>query len=137
LQTCIALLLFTANQVPALWVQMTMQELVDRSDLILVGKLVKIKNDPESGFDIGIIQVSRVIKGKDSTKEVRLQIPSRNRDVQVSTDLIYGIGQKGLWFLRLKRPGGNFSGNLYLADHPQRFQQETNVEKVLKYLTKQ
>ncbi len=114
-------LLFRFAGANAMWVELTQQELVLGSNLIVIGRLVGETrvSDCADGADfiVGVIRIDRVLKG-DATQGVALLALRPARTAHISTQLEHGIGQQGLWFLRERRAGKT---GLYLADHPQRF----------------
>jgi len=117
-----ATLLFAACLIPggalAMWARMSDQELIERSDLIVVGRLADEKSIKlgDRSARVGVIAVSEVLKGS-APAELLLALPARDRPVS-STDLDFRVGQSGLWYLRKVASAGSA---IYFADHPQRF----------------
>ena len=110
--------------------RMTLEELVDRSDLIVVGQLATVEPIPSSSNDLGTIRVEEVLlaKGKpaEPVREAGLVLPSTRGPI--SSDLVfYKAGQRGIWFLRTA-PGT--APARYLADDPQRLVAEADLAKV-------
>lgn len=118
------------------WAGMTMNELVDGSDAIVVGEVVEVRPAPASlvegtGRDIGVVHVTEVISGGNIDAEVMVLFPSERSKIRTSVDITYKVGNKGIWFLRKKI--GADKGNdaaLYLADHPQRLMALEHLETV-------
>jgi len=110
--------------------RMTLEELVDRSDLIVVGQLAAIAPLPSSSSDLGTIRVEEVLlaKGKpaEPVREAGLVLPS-TRGLRSSDQVFYKVGQRGIWFLR--NAPGTAPGE-YLADDPQRLVAEADLTKV-------
>jgi len=101
----------------AMWAKYSDDELIRQSDLIVTGTLSgerRIEIEARQ-IRVGVIKVDRVFKGH-SAAEVLLALPPADRPIS-STDLVYRIGQSGLWYLRAQ--AGH--AGVYLADHPQRF----------------
>ncbi|MEK6758816.1 MAG: hypothetical protein AABY51_03515 [Deltaproteobacteria bacterium] len=125
-----------ADAVDASWAGMTMDELVDGSDAIIVGEVVDVMPDPASltegtGRDIGVVRVTEVISGGNIDAEVMVLFPSEKAKVRASVDITYKVGNKGVWFLR-KKTGSDKgkAATLYLADHPQRLMGLEHIETV-------
>ncbi len=134
----ILLVFVSVLEVSAMWAKMSVEELVKRSNLIVVGELVSIKTLTSRQTDSGKIKIKEVIVGDKNLKEIFIAIPSPERALKSSTDITYKKGQNGIWFLRLKETGSQISiDTLYLADHPQRFQAKKNVTQILQYLHSQ
>lgn len=104
-----------------MWAQMSDDELVASSDLIVVGEWLgqtQVALDAgQRAQGIGVIAVSETLKGSAATGFALVQQPA-SATLRSSTDIVFERGQKGLWLLRAK-PGG--AQAIYLADHPQRF----------------
>ena len=101
---------------------MTLQDLVAASQLIVVGEIVAVSEQPTGAQDVAIIRVEELLLAKPAARglsEARLLIPSRNRGLASSDVVFYKVGQRGIWFLR-RDPASK--DDLYLADHPHRLQ---------------
>ncbi len=134
-QLVVLFIFITPREVSSSWAKMSIEELLRSSDLIIIGKLISLRPYPSSLFEIGTIEVKEVIVGSKALKEALLIIPARDSKIRLSTDIMYTVGQEGLWFLRLKAGSKQELNDIfYLADHPQRFQPAENVELVRKYL---
>lgn len=120
----------TPKEAEALWIKMSLEELVRQSDLIVIGELVSLRSQKERSFDLGRIRIEEVILGKEDAVDVILAVPSPRAPLS-STSILYKIGQRGLWFLRRQTESGSAH---YLADHPQRLQPEENVRLLREYL---
>lgn len=109
--------------------QMTLEELVERSDLIVVGQLASIDPVPSSEQDLGTIRVEEVLFAKptpaEPVREAGVVLPS-TRGLRSSDQVFYRVGQRGIWFLRTA-PG---SVGKYLADNPQRLGAEADLARV-------
>lgn len=110
-----------------MWAKMSLEELVRRSDLIVVGTLVSLGPERSGRFDVGAIRVEEILFGREDRVEVGLLVPRPAPGLRSSTDLFYRVGQHGLWFLR-RQPGS--ARDFYLADHPQRLQSVDKVAQV-------
>lgn len=126
--------LASGQQAGGFWSRLTLEELVEKSELIVIGELVAVRA-PEGprtdvGTDVGIVRVEEVIYAKVESatpvREVSLAIPS-SRGILSSDMIFYRTGQRGVWFLR-EAPGTG--GEMYLADHPQRLQADTEAATV-------
>ena len=105
-----------------MWARMSEAELVRTSDLIVVGEWIGQSQAAgvQSAGDLGVVAVSEVLKGTAGTKLAFVAVRAEGQPVS-SSDLSYKRGDRGLWFLRLRRAG---EAGIYLADHPQRFVRE-------------
>lgn len=119
-----------------MWVGMSDQELIDTSDLIVMGEWQDAtgQRPPASeGLQLGRIVVSEVLKGPRDVRQVWVVLPGSS-SLRASNDLVYRAGDRGLWCLR-KSPDHAF----YLADHPQRFVPliggETRIREIRKQLS--
>lgn len=110
--------------------QMTLEELVERSDLIVVGQLASIDPMPASEQDLGTIRVEDVLFAKptpaEPVREAGVVLPS-TRGLRSSDQVFYRVGQRGIWFLRTA-PGS--AAGRYLADNPQRLMAEAELARV-------
>ena len=121
----------TASEVRALWVKLSLEELVERSDLVVIGTLADVRAQSHARFDVGTMRIEEVLVGRKDLTEASLMIPAGAGGIRSSTDIFYSPGERGLWFLRRQQEGQE---ELYLADHPQRLQPIENVESVRAYL---
>lgn len=127
-----------ADGVDGSWAGMTMNELVEGSDAIIVGEVVDVRPAPASyadgaGRDIGVVRVTEVMSGGNIDAEVMVLFPSERAKVRTSVDITYKVGNKGVWFLRKKTGSDNGKAAvLYLADHPQRLMGIEHLETVRK-----
>lgn len=99
----------------AMWARMSERELLDSSDLIVIGTFTGYETLQVDGAErrVGVIAVAEVLRGTAPGPELALSVPQPG-DLVSSTTLVYPIGAEGLWFLRA-------AGVVYAADHPQRF----------------
>lgn len=102
-----------------MWMKMSDAELLQRSDLIVIGTW--LGSEPAAAgaasLHVAAVAVSEVWKGPAATTRVLVVVPPADAP-RSSSDLHYRVGDRGLWLLR-KRPGNE--ADVYLADHPQRF----------------
>jgi hypothetical protein len=103
------------------------EDIVAKSDAIVAGKIATIRDGraKAKGWSIATISVTEVIKGTAGIKEVKLAFPSRIPGQSNSTDIYYELNQEGIWLLHKEA-----KLNYYLADHPARFQQIENADKI-------
>ncbi len=104
-----------------MWAQMSDEELVASSELIVLGEWLGqtqvALEGSKSGEGVGVVAVTEVLKGSREPGFALVQRPTTG-SLRSSSELNFERGQKGLWLLRAK--GGATQG-IYLADHPQRF----------------
>jgi len=104
-----------------MFAQMSDEELIRRSDLIVVGEWVGqsgvVVSETAGPLELGAISIAEVLKGApgQSLALVATVAPGAPR---TGDDVTYRRGDKGVWLLRLRQ--GSAKG-IYLADHPQRF----------------
>ena len=100
-----------------MFVKLTDEELVEQSELIVVGELIgrsSVGAAPDARM-LGVIRIDDTLKGEASATVAFLALPAR-MTLMKSDDIIHSDGQRGLWYLRESEEHG-----VYLADHPQRF----------------
>ena len=104
-----------------MWVQLSDDELIQRSDLVVLGAWVgqtEVSLSAAAGsLALGVIAITEVLKGPPAQGIALVVVPSRDAP-RSSSDIAYRSGDRGLWLLR-QRPGAE--SGLYLADNPQRF----------------
>ena len=106
-----------------MWAPMSDAELLQRSELIVIGTLQGPTTAPAPAVPgavvphVGALAVSEVLKGPAATARVLLAMPAPGA-LRSSSDIVHRVGDHGLWLLR-RHPGG--AADVYLADHPQRF----------------
>ena len=111
-----------------LFASMTVEQLVDSSQLIVVGELVSLTTHPNlAATDLGTIRIDEVIMARagSSTDRASLLVPARG-GLAVSTAVYYTVGQRGVWFLRRD----SAQAEAYLADHPQRLMAASEAARV-------
>ena len=115
ISTVIVVMLAVASFAKSGIIKVSDEELVELSDLIVVGKITRITGGGFSakGKEIATITVVEVIKGEKGLKKVKFAFPSRKRSRKTSADLFYEKGQEGIWFLRKPK-----KGKYHLADYP-------------------
>jgi len=122
----------------ALWAHMTDDELLQRSDLVVLGTWagpteMGLSSAPtESRLNVGAVVAYEVFKGSPGQTLALVVVPATDGPRR-STDLVYRPGDRGLWLLR-RRPG--IPSGLYLADHPQRFVPEATGAARIRELRK-
>ena len=112
-QRCLVLVpavLLVAVTASGFWEKLSPGELVEQSELVVIGQLVE--SEVDGAF--GAIQVTETLKGDRHETAIL-----GGRTELMSSDAInYRVGITGLWFLR---SATNSDDAAYLADHPQRF----------------
>lgn len=103
--------LLLQGQANAMWTAMSERELIDASELIVMGEW---QAGPAGQSHI---QVSEVLKGPAGLRSVAMADTASG--LRSGNDLSRRPGDRGLWFLR--RHPEVAGRTLYLADHPQRF----------------
>lgn len=119
-----------------MWAKMTEAQLLEYSPLIITGELLgesevrgMVSNE---AVNLGVIRVDKVLKGKVEGSLVFLALPSRVQP-RSSSMIDYQVGAKGLWYLRHRSEGDT----IYLADHPQRFVDESVMNEKMSNLQPQ
>lgn len=108
-----------------MFAQMSDEELIRSSDLIVVGEWVGqsslLVSAAAKPLEVGALAITKVLKGTPGQSLALVATVAANAP-RSGSDLLYWRGDKGLWLLRL-RPASNTStgAGIYLADHPQRF----------------
>jgi len=131
----LALLLLLTGYHPmasADWIQLTQSELVETSNLIVVGELLGAQEISlgATTYRIGVIQIEEVVRGSPSGQGIallRMQLASAG-GLRPSVETGFGIGSRGLWYLLQADDG------LYSAGHPQRFVPINEAGETLKVL---
>lgn len=117
----------TAN---AMFASYTDAELVQTSSLIVTGTLLGQTqltiNKPRIKLNLGVLQVTEVLKGNPAQTLALLELPATD-GLRSSSDLTYRPGQAGLWFLHPRTPNDE---GIYRADHPQRFLPEATPKQI-------
>jgi hypothetical protein len=123
----IALLAFSASMEAALWAPLSLEQLLDQSDLIVVGELTSVRPQTASSNDLATLRIDSVLlsKGAQTAGQVTLAVHGRQRPVASDT-LVRSVGERGIWFLR-RDPA---STDVFLADHPHRLRPEKDLETV-------
>lgn len=120
----------------AMWARMTDSELIQRSDLIVVGEWIGEAQiaipAQQLKLDVGVVAVKEVLKGDKRQTVALVAVPGRERLVS-SSDIVYRQGQRGMWFLRLRSAG---EAGIYLADDPQRFLPDDKAAKEIEAFRK-
>ncbi len=104
----------------AMFAQMSDEELVRRSDLVVVGEWIgqsRVQLAAGGGpLELGAVTITEVLKGVPG-QTLALVATVAGDAPRSSSDMAYRRGDRGLWLLRLRQG----STGIYLADHPQRF----------------
>ena len=112
-----------------LFASMTVEQLVDSSQLIVVGELVSLTTHPNlAGTDLGTIRIEEVILSRAASSapsQASLLVPARG-GLAVSTAVYYPVGLRGVCFL----PRDSAQAEAYLADHPQRLMAASEAGRV-------
>ena len=93
-----------APRCQASWAYVPQEVRMMQADLVVVGTIAKlgksIKRDGRT-YTVGVIKPTMILKGKPKMKDdIRLAWPGpRPGGLRLSTDLIYRVGQKGVWVL--------------------------------------
>jgi hypothetical protein len=104
----------------------SLQEKIDKADIIVVGKVSQVGLSAASSFDVGVIEVREVLKGKEATKTVHFRFSSRGDGAAAE----YGKkGVEGVWILG--KEGAYMSARDVLS-----YQPLTEVDAVKKLLAK-
>jgi hypothetical protein len=103
-----------------MWAAMSDDELIQRSDLIVIGEWLGQASVTLPGaaaaVELGVVAVAETWKGSGERSVVHvLAVPAQAP--RSGSDLRFQRGDRGLWLLR-EQAGGR---GLFLADHPQRF----------------
>ena len=117
----------------AMFAKMSDEELIRRSDLIVIGEWVgqsslRLANSSES-MEVGAISISEVLKGSPGQSLVLVAIRASGAP-RSGAEFSYRRGDKGLWLLRQHQESG--ANGIYLADHPQRFVPDTDGAERIK-----
>ena len=131
---CILFSLLSTSLANAMWARYTEAELIAQSPLIVVATLqdtmqVNLARE-NTQLTVGVLRVERVVKqvdGEAAPVFVLLALPRGDGPVS-SSDIIYHVGQQGLWFLAPRH--GEDTG-VYVADHPQRFVPTSAAEPLI------
>ncbi|GEM_PF-1923859 len=111
----LALIWLFVGTADAMWVKLSDKELLDSSQLIVRATLTSEAEPEPNGPHIGILQIARVYQGSPGGEQIYLRLTSRRKPIS-SSDLVYPVGQQGIWFLK-----ETFSGSgIFYLDHPRR-----------------
>jgi hypothetical protein len=73
-----------------------LKDQIEKAELVVIGKVAQVGLSAASSFDVGIIEVREVLKGKEGTKTVHFRFPSRGDEAAAQ----YGKkGAEGVWLL--------------------------------------
>lgn len=126
------LLLLMGATASAMWAYFSDADLIAKSDLIVFGEITEARqitqSDGQASLNAAVVHITELLKGGGNPTEALLSMPSAESS-RSSADIFYRVGQKGLWFLRV-RPQIIGKDSVYLADHPQRFIPADQTEKI-------
>jgi len=127
LNNCLIFIVFFlfANTVQAMWVKISDCELINKSAIIVQAELVSV--DSKS---YGTLNITDVLKGNRTLGSVLLEQPSSLEPIS-STDIIFSIGQKGIWFLNDRKGGEK---DIYYIDSPQRYWEDSRIDQLRGFL---
>jgi len=116
LAVLVSLTLLAIATADAMWVKLSNEELVDSSQLIISATLEEKDDIPVQlqGSLIRVLRIIRVYQGRPGGGQVYLKLPSREKPIS-SSDLVYPVGQKGIWFLKETEPGSGVDGGNMLG----------------------
>jgi hypothetical protein len=134
---CLFALAAVAPESSAMWAKLTDSELLQKSDSIVIGEVIGqtelVLALPATRLTLAVIRVDEVLKGDKRATVVLLETPS-SAQPRSGSDILYGKGQSGVWFLRLRSKS---ESGVYRADHPQRFQSLNEAARLIKMLRDQ
>lgn len=115
----------SAPGVTAMFAKYSDSQLVAQSELIVVARYAE--GTRVSGREVGILRIEKVVKGPKHLDMVFLRLAQPGQPIS-SSDTVFTIGTRGLWFLRRISSGGE---PVYAADHPQRFVDMSQAKSAL------
>lgn len=126
------------QDVKACWIDIPLERVVKKKPLVVVGEIQRITLAPKSryDYDTAFIKIEHVLKnsgGHQTAKvgaEIPLAMPSVNNESQVSTDLRYSKGQRGVWIL-------DYREGKYWATYPKDFQRSSEISKIRAIIRRQ
>jgi hypothetical protein len=113
------------------WVADPIDARIIESDVIVSGKIVKIKEGPtveKKQYSLGELQVADVYKGESDLKKVEVAFAAK----PAASDVVYKQGQEGIWILKR-----DSEGDYYWATSPLDLQPKSRgpqIEEGLKHL---
>ncbi|HLF84857.1 MAG TPA: hypothetical protein VI837_11835 [Blastocatellia bacterium] len=129
----LALLAFSSAQSFSMWAQIPLDQLVQCSDLIVVGTLDEVSQYSRDGMDYaeGTIRIDEVIWGVANAGEsVTLKWQNQSTLVCPRVENEYNQSKKGIWLLTVQ------DGAVVRADYPGRFVDVSDRQKVERSLLK-
>jgi hypothetical protein len=125
-------------EIIACWDDVPLETVIKQKPLVVVGGIIRVKTAPSSrySYDIAFIKIERVLKNDGTNNlaevgvEIPLAMPSTNNTVQISTDLRYRLGQRGVWIL-------HFQDGKYWATYPKDFQNISEEPQIVAIIKKQ
>ncbi len=109
--------LYSSQRSEAMWAYVPLEVRIMEADFVVAGKIVRLEKDIplKDGrvYEVGVIQVASVLKGKARTKEVKLAwIKPRKGGLRLADGPIsYAVGQNSLWILRKDPDVGTHTAN--------------------------
>jgi len=106
----------------ASWKYISLEDMVKKSPLIVVGRIESItyadpNDEAEPKYDVGHIRITKVLKNElededfNAADELPLSMPSAHRKFRKSIDIRYDKGAEGVWLL-------HYSEGRFWAWHP-------------------
>lgn len=131
----ILILLLTPALFASSWQRIPTDQLLDESDLVVIGRIVSEHPAPpetselghELYYTFGTIEIEEVLYGRPAGESVVLKYGSFP---ETGAGLSYSAGARGIWILRQIE-----GSNLYSADYPWRFEPIVNRPIVERGLT--
>jgi hypothetical protein len=124
----LVLTMILAPMASAVFVKMSLPELVRASELIVAAEVESTGVSSDGRLDIAILKVRETLRGV-SPKPLTVILGPKG--IYSSDRINYKPGQKGIWFLRRAQsdPAGH-----YRADHPQRLQPDDQMPAIRRAL---
>lgn len=123
----------------AMFARFTDAELLQGSDLIALGEWVgQASSSAGSGFDVGTLRITELLRGPAGLQQAQVLVRAPGGP-RTGNEINFRPGDRGLWLLRLQPGSGGASSPpgsapRYLADHPQRFERDTQRIEALRRL---
>ena len=125
----------------ARWVDIPLEKVITKSDVIVVGEVIKVEpGTAYKTYGIAHLKVIEVIKSNIKLKKgdtIYMHTPLK---VEESIDIVHGKGKKGVWLLKKSTKKqtdyASKKGQLYLATYPKDYQPESSKEAIKKMVKK-
>ena len=97
--------LYSSSRSEAMWAYVPQEVRMMEADFVVTGKIVRLEKDVTKdgrAYQVGVIQVSSLLKGKAGTKEVKLAwVKPRKGGLRLADGPpSFAVGQNSLWILR-------------------------------------